>query len=139
MPRFLLDTNILSDLVAWPAGVVAVRIASLSSQQRANLCTSTIVAAEMRYGAAKRNSPRLSTRIDLILTTLEVLPFEPDADRIYGMIRSHLERNGTPIGPNDMLIAAHALSADCTLVTDNEREFRRVPGLRLENWLRPRS
>lgn len=137
MPRLLLDTNILSDLVHWPAGIVAGRIAALSSRQRAHLCTSAIVAAEMRYGVAKRGSSRLADRVDRILDTVQVLPFEPDADRIYGVIRARLEKTGTPIGPNDMLIAAHALAADCILVTDNEREFSRIPGLRLENWLRP--
>ena len=91
----------------------------------------------MRYGAAKRNSTRLSDRVDRILGTIEVLPLEPDVDRLYGFIRARLERDGTPIGPNDMLIAAHALSMDSILVTDNEREFRRVPGLHVENWLRP--
>ena len=81
----------------------------------------------MRRGAARALE---------LLDKLSVAAFEAPADTFYGEIRTRLERAGTPIGSNDMLIAAHALSLDCTLVTANEREFRRVPGLKVENWLR---
>jgi tRNA(fMet)-specific endonuclease VapC len=93
------------------------------------------VAAELRYGAEKSGSKQLSDRVDLLLSALEILPLEPPADRRYGEIRHHLARQGTPIGPNDLLIAAHVLAADLTLVTANTREFERVPSLRVENWL----
>jgi len=129
---YLLDTNILSDLVRNPQGVVAARIARAGEN---SVCTSVIVAAELRYGASKSNSAKLAERIDLILSALEILPLEPPADRQYAALRHHLTRLGTPIGPNDLLIAAHALASDLTVVTANVGEFSRVPGLKVENWL----
>ena len=129
---YLLDTNILSDLVRNPQGVVAARIAKAGEN---TVCTSVIVAAELRYGAKKSNSKKLAERIDLILSALEILPLEPPADRQYAALRHHLTRQGIPIGPNDLLIAAHALASDLTVVTANVGEFSRVPGLKVENWL----
>ena len=129
---YLLDTNILSDLARNPQGVVAARIARAGEN---SVCTSVIVAAELRYGASKSNSAKLAERIDLILSALEILPLEPPADRQYAALRHHLTRQGTPIGPNDLLIAAHALASDLTVVTANVGEFSRVPGLKVENWL----
>jgi tRNA(fMet)-specific endonuclease VapC len=134
--RFLLDTNIISDLIRNAEGVVAAKIAQLASQQRLNLCTSILVAAELRFGAAKKNAPRLFRLVEEILGQIEVLPFQPDADLHYARIRVKLESAGESIGANDLFIAAHALASDCILVTDNLREFSRVPGLRVENWLR---
>lgn len=84
----------------------------------------------------KRGSRRLMARIDAALSALGVLPLEPPVDRLYGELRVELERRGLPIGGNDMLIAAHAMALRYTLITDNEREFSRVPGLQVENWLR---
>jgi len=130
--RYLLDTNILSDLVRQPQGKVARNISSAGEQ---TICTSIIVAAELRYGAAKSGSRTLTDRVDLILSALEILPLEPPADRHYGNIRHHLTREGNTIGPNDMLIAAQALSVGLTVVTANTGEFSRVPGLSIENWL----
>lgn len=100
------------------------------------VCSSVIVAAELRYGATRKGSPRLSRQLEAILEVLPVLALEAPADRLYGMLRARLERAGELIGPNDLLIAAHALALDCVLVTDNEREFIRVPGLSVENWLK---
>ena len=130
---YLLDTNILSDLVRNPQGVVADQISKAGEN---SICTSIIVAAELRYGAAKSNSAKLAERIDLILSALEILPLEAPADHQYADIRHHLIRQGTPIGPNDLLIAAHALANKLTVVTANVGEFSRVPGLKVENWLR---
>jgi tRNA(fMet)-specific endonuclease VapC len=130
--RYLLDTNILSDLVRQPQGKIARKISSAGEQ---TVCTSIIVAAELRYGAVKSGSRTLTDRIDLILSALEILPLESPADRHYGSIRHHLTREGNTIGPNDMLIAAHAISAGLTVVTANTGEFSRVPGLSIENWL----
>jgi tRNA(fMet)-specific endonuclease VapC len=130
--RYLLDTNILSDLLRNPGGR-AVRRLTLVGE--ATVCTSIIAACELRYGAAKKCSPELSKRVDGLLESLEVLPLDRDSDSHYGEIRSHLDRKGTPIGPNDLLIAAHALALDLTLVTDNVGELSRVPRLRIENWL----
>ncbi len=130
--RYLLDTNILSDLLRNPDGLAARRLAVVGDS---TACTSIIVACELRYGAAKKGSPQLTARVEAVLASLDILPLEKDCDRCYAEIRSHLERRGTPIGPNDLLIAAHALALDLTLVTDNVEEFERVPGLAVENWL----
>ncbi len=129
---WLLDTNILSDLIRHPHGVVAHKIEAVGEQA---VCTSIIVAAELRYGAVKSGSRRLAERVDLVLSALEILPFEPPADREYAKLRDYLTRRGELIGPNDLLIAAHALAADLTVVTANLDEFSRVPGLKVENWL----
>ncbi len=133
---WLLDTNILSDLVRHPQGVVADRIAEVGEER---ICTSVVVAAELRYGAAKSGSKRLAERVDLLLSALEILPLEPPVDREYATLRDYLARRGTPIGPNDLLIAAHALALDLVVVTANTGEFSRVPGLKVENWLEQSS
>jgi tRNA(fMet)-specific endonuclease VapC len=130
--RYLLDTNIISDLVRRPRGTVADRIAEIGED---SICTSIVVAAELRYGVEKSGSNELAERIDVLLSALEILPLEPPADRRYGELRHHLTRQGKPIGPNDLLIAAQVLATDLTLVTANTREFERVPSLRVENWL----
>ena len=131
--RYLLDTNIVSDLIRNPQGSVAKQIRKVGE---ARVCTSIIVAAELRYGAAKRNSPRLSAQLEAVLGALEILPFEAPADATYGSLRARLEQIGRPIGGNDFLIAAQALALGYTIVTDNEREFACLPDLRRENWLR---
>ncbi len=131
--RYLLDTNILSDLVRNPQGLVAQKIAKAGEE---NICTSIIVAAELRFGANKLGSKRLTTQLNAILSAIEILPLEEPADQRYSELRATLEKRGELIGPNDMLIAAHALMLDCVVVTANEREFSRVPKLRVENWLR---
>lgn len=131
-PAYLLDTNAVSELVRNPGGVVASRAGGF---RRGDICTSILVVAELRYGAAKRRSRALSAQLDEVLSALEVFPFEAPADCAYGDLRVRLERIGRPIEANDMFIAAHALALGCTLVTANEREFSRVEGLRIENWL----
>ena len=92
------------------------------------------MACELRFGAAKRQSVKLTERIEDALNALDVQPLSEDADRHYAKLRSELERKGTPIGNHDMLIAAHALALDATLVTANIREFARIEGLSVENW-----
>ena len=129
--RYLLDTNIVSDLVRDPHGAVARRIARVGE---GTVCTSIVVACELRYGAAKKGSPRLSAQLESILEVLAVLPLAAGADRHYGEIRAHLERDGRPIGANDLLIAAHARAAGLRLVTRNVEEFSRVPGLTVVTW-----
>jgi tRNA(fMet)-specific endonuclease VapC len=131
--RYLLDTNIVSDLVRNPQGKVAQHIRRVGEAQ---VCTSIIVAAELRYGVAKKGSLRLSAQLEAVLGALKVLPFETPADAAYGLLRTRLEQAGRPIGANDLLIAAQALALSCVIVTDNEKEFARVADLRLENWLR---
>ena len=131
--QYLLDTNIVSSLVRKPAGPVTERLREVGEQA---VATSIIVAAELQYGAAKKGSAKLTAQLEAVLSALLVLPLESPAELLYGELRAKLERNGQLIGGNDMLIAAHALSLDMTLVSDNEREFARVDSLRLENWLR---
>jgi tRNA(fMet)-specific endonuclease VapC len=132
--RYLLDTNIVSDLIRDPGGRVARRIGDVGESL---VCTSIIVAAELRYGATRKASARLTAQLEAVFGALEVVPFEPPADAIYGQIRAQLEQAGRVIGGNDLLIAAHAMALGCTFVTDNEREFARVDTLPRENWLRP--
>lgn len=130
--RYLLDTNIVSELVRRPQGVVADRIVEVGEQ---NICTSIVVSVELRFGAEKRGSTRLRAQLETILSAMEILPLEPPADRHYAELRCDLEKRGTPIGPNDMLIAAHARASEARLVTTNIEEFTCVPGLAVENWL----
>ena len=132
--RFLLDTNILSDLVRHPQGVIARRTQEYGEHF---VCTSIIVACELQFGANKRNSSRLTAQVEAILAALAILPLEPPVDVHYAHLRLHLEGTGNPIGPNDMLIAAQALAENCILVTANTREFFRVPGLTAVDWLEP--
>ncbi|HWA80750.1 MAG TPA: type II toxin-antitoxin system VapC family toxin [Acetobacteraceae bacterium] len=131
--RYLLDTNIVSDLVRRPQGRIAERIRKAGE---AEVCTSIIVAAELRYGAEKKGSQRLTVQLEAVLGALDILPFEARADAAYGLIRTRLEQAGRPIGGNDLLIAAQALTLGCTLVTGNATEFARIDGLPCENWLR---
>jgi len=131
--RYLLDTNIVSDLVRNPQGKIAEQIFTVGESK---VCTSIIVAAELRYGAEKKQSRRLSAQLEAVLGALEILPFEKPADASYGSIRAQLERTGKLIGANDLLIAAHALTLGYTVVTDNEKEFSRVKQLSVANWLR---
>jgi tRNA(fMet)-specific endonuclease VapC len=129
---FLLDTNSVSDLIRNPRGNVAARIAEVGEH---NVCTSIIVAAELRYGVAKRGGRRFAGRVEEVLTACGVVALETPVDTTYGRLRADLERRGQPIGGNDLWIAAHALTLRHTLVTANEREFARVPRLKCVNWL----
>ena len=131
--RYLLDTNIVSDLVRNPQGRVAQHIRKIGEHK---VCTSIIVAAELRYGASKKGSPKLSAQLEAVLGALEILPFETPADQAYGSIRTLLERAGRPIGGNDLLIASQAVALGYTVVTDNDDEFSHVENLQHENWLR---
>jgi tRNA(fMet)-specific endonuclease VapC len=130
---YLLDTNIISDLVRTPQGRVAQRIRAVGERE---VCTSIIVAAELRYGSTRKGSARPTAQVKAVLGAIDILPFEVPADAVYGSLRTKLEQAGWPIGGNDLLIAAHTVALGYTLVTDNEREFSRVPDLSWENWLR---
>ena len=132
MTRYMLDTNIISDLIRNPQGRAAKRIAKVGDD---NICTSIIVAAELRYGCAKSGSQRLRKAVEDLLGEIEVLPFDAPADSNYGGIRAELEAGGKLIGSNDLLIAAHASAIGATIVTANVTEFKRVRGLKVENWL----
>ena len=115
-----------------PFGSVARHVETVDPK---SICTSIIVAAELRYGCARKGSTRLTAKVEGILETIPVMPLDLPADATYGVIRAGLEAAGQPIGLNDLLIAAHARALNLTLVTDNTKEFQRVPELLLENWL----
>ncbi len=139
---FLLDTNIISHMMKNPQGIVAQRVRQVTLQlapgsAKAPLCTSTIVQCELQVGLAKNPTAKLRAAYAITMQYIPVLALEPLVAQHYSQVRVALEAQGTPIGPNDTLIAAHALALGCTLVTDNEAEFTRVPGLRVENWLKP--
>lgn len=131
-PRYLLDTNIISDLLRNPQGKVTQNIKQIGEE---NICTSIIVASELRFGAAKKKSVNLSQRIKSILSAIEIIAYDTPADFKYADLRNFLEKKGTLMGPNDMLIAAQALSLDLIIVTANTREFSRVPDLKVVNWI----
>lgn len=130
---YLLDTNIVSAMIRDPRGHVYKQVRRVGVER---VGVSIIAVGELRFGIARKNSGRLRNALEEILQSIGILPFNEPASQTYGELRAALERAGTPIGPNDPWIAAHALAGDATLVTDNEREFGRVPGLRVENWLR---
>ncbi|WP_312283480.1 type II toxin-antitoxin system VapC family toxin [Candidatus Igneacidithiobacillus taiwanensis] len=131
---YLLDTNIISALARDPHGPVQQHIQAVGPQA---VCTSLIVVSELRYGLRKKGSARLTDNINRILATMTILAYSPPAEEVYAEIRHTLTLQGTPIGPNDFLIAAHTLSVGATLVTANTSEFCRVPHLAVENWLLP--
>ena len=132
--KYLLDTTAWVDYLTGRHPAVAARI------QRAlpsDLGLSAVVVAELRYGADRSARPRANHgRIDVLVEEIPALDFDLDAAATYGRLRSHLEASGTPIGPNDMLIAAQAVARGLVVVTDNDKEFRRVKGLKVENWRR---
>jgi tRNA(fMet)-specific endonuclease VapC len=129
---YLLDTNIISDVIRSPDGPAARRIEQVGPKK---IFTSIIVAAELRYACAKKGSPKLLAKVDGILETIPVLPLDIPADAKYGGIRAELEAAGQPIRMKDLLIASHAHALGLTLVTDNTREFSRIRGIIVENWL----
>ncbi len=129
---YLLDTNILSELVKNPRGIVYEKIKDVGEDK---ICTSIIVACELKFGAEKKKLAKLKERIELILANIDILPLISPVEEYYAQIRTDLENKGTPIGGNDLLIGVHALSLNLTVITSNVREFSRIPNLRVENWL----
>lgn len=130
--RYLLDTNIISELIQHPRGKTYTKIASVGAE---TVCTSIVVGCELKFGAVKRGSSKLSDRIETSFLKIPVLALEPEVRDHYAKIRNSLERRGLPIGSNDLLIAAHAIALDLVLVTANVREFQRIEDLSVENWL----
>ena len=130
-PTWMLDTNVLSEVIRNPRDPITEHFTKIDSNA---ICTSAIVASELRFGARRKGSARLAERVERLLGAISVLPFGPPADIHYADIRSQLELAGSPIGSHDLFIAAHARSLDMTLVTRNLREFTRVPDLRVEDW-----
>jgi len=131
-PVWMLDTNSLSELIRNPRGALTERLAAIEPDE---VCTSIVVACELRFGARRKGSEVLTRRVEQLLGTLNVLPLDPPADEHYADIRAALEQLGTPIGSHDLFIAAHARSRGLTLVTHNIREFTRVPDLNVLDWL----
>lgn len=131
--RYLLDANVISALVIDPRGPVAAEIGRVGEE---NIFTSIIVRAEILFGLRKRQSEELNRKVGAILQRIYVASLELPADEFYARIRAQLSAEGRIIGPNDLLIAAHAMALDAVLVSDNVKEFSRIPGLKLENWIR---
>ncbi len=131
--RYLLDTNIVSEAIRKPNGKIARRLHRMNVDRA---CVNVIVACELRFGLEKHPTPRLRQKIDTFLSRTTILDLPSTVATIYGAMRADLERRGQIIGSNDMLIAAHAIHTRLILVSDNVKEFERIPGLKLENWLR---
>jgi tRNA(fMet)-specific endonuclease VapC len=132
--RYLLDTNVVSQLASEPHGPVAQRALTRGEDR---LCTSIVVACELWFGVMRKGSAKLEHAVRSVLGVLPIVSLEPGVELHYADIRRRLERKGTPIGATDLLIASHARALGAVLVTANEREFKRVPELLVENWQRP--
>jgi tRNA(fMet)-specific endonuclease VapC len=130
--QFMLDTNICIYIIKRKPLEVIDRFKRTEISQ---IGISSITLSELQYGVSKSSRPEQNQiALAQFVAPLEILPFEEEAAQYYGDLRVCLERHGTPIGSLDMLIAAHALSISCTLVTNNEKEFGRIPSLKIENW-----
>ena len=128
----MLDTNVVSALMRDPQGQVRQRLEVFGED---DVCMSIISACELRFGAEKKNSARIRQRLEVIMGAIPITPLEQPVEIAYGRVRAGLAAIGRIVGPNDLLIAAHALSLGLILVTANMREFARVPGLVVDNWL----
>jgi tRNA(fMet)-specific endonuclease VapC len=130
--KYLLDTNVCVDYLTGRHPAVVKKIQRVAP---ADLALSSVVVAELRYGADRSARPRANhARVDVLVAEIPSLGFDLEAAAAYGRLRASLEAKGTPIGPNDMLIGAQALSRGLILATDKVREFRRVKGLKVQNW-----
>ena len=134
MMKYMLDTNICIYIIKKnPEGVIK----RLRRTRISQVGISSITLSELEYGVAKSSRPDQNQfALTQFLAPLEILPYDDEAAQRYGRLRAFLEDQGTPIGSLDLLIAAHALSIGCILVTNNEKEFRRVPNLRIDNWVK---
>ncbi|MBW2248312.1 MAG: type II toxin-antitoxin system VapC family toxin [Deltaproteobacteria bacterium] len=132
--KFMLDTNTCIYIIKKKPPDVIERFIQTEISQ---IGISSITLSELSYGVSKSSKPEQNQiALAQFIAPLEILPYGDDAAQYYGTLRTHLEKQGTPIGSLDMLIAAHALSTDCTLVTNNEKEFVRIPKLKIENWVK---
>lgn len=130
--KYMLDTNICIYVIKERPRSVIRRLRRIDIL---DVCTSSITLSELEYGVSKSSRPSQNKMaLAEFLAPIEVVPYGDMAAQEYGRLRAHLEKHGTPIGSLDMLIAAHALSLGCALVTNNEDEFGRVPRLRVQNW-----
>ncbi len=135
---YMLDTNVISDMMRNPRGSASRQLAAhiAKSPTPLRVCTSIVVDCEVRFGLQRKGSPKLNNAYAELLQVVEVMPLDSQVTPHYATLRAQLEQEGTPIGPNDTLIAAHALALGATLVTANA-EFDRAPRLQIENWLQP--
>jgi tRNA(fMet)-specific endonuclease VapC len=131
--RYLLDTNIISDLMRNPRGEVARKIVEIGEKK---IFTSVLAIGEVIYGIEKRRSEKHAVALKAIMPFMKPEPFESPADKHYAAIRLAIEAMGLPVGQLDMLLGAQALASDAVFVTANEKHFRHMPGLKIENWLR---
>lgn len=130
--KYMLDTNICIYIIKQKPQAVVERFLHTEISQ---IGISSITLSELMYGVSKSSKPEQNQMaLTQFLAPLEILPYTDNAAQYYGELRIHLEKQGTPIGSLDMLIAAHALSAACTLITNNEKEFNRIPNLKIQNW-----
>lgn len=133
--RYLLDTNIISHMMRDANGMAARHFILMAQRPDSpDVCTSVVVQCELLFGLTRKPNPRLEMAYERVIQSVEVLSLDGEIAIYYARLRAELEAQGTPIGPNDTLIAAHALALDATLIS-GDAEFRRVPGLRVENWL----
>lgn len=133
MIQYMLDTNICIYIIKKKPMDVIER---LKQRQISQVGISSITLSELEYGVAKSSKPEQNQiALTQFMAPIEILPYGDEAAQQYGKLRAFLERQGTPIGSLDLLISAHALSIGCILVTNNEKEFGRVPHLRIENWV----
>ena len=130
--QYLLDTNILTDLARHPFGLCSHRFKAVGDE---SVFTSVIVAGEVQFGIDRFRAFRLLQQMARVMETIEVRPLQIDALKFYSAMRVDLETRGLPIGANDMWIAAHALAEGAVLVSNNIREFSRINGLKVENWM----
>lgn len=130
--KYLLDTNVCVDYLTGRHPQVISRI---QQEKPANMCTSSVVVAELRFGADKSKRKKSNHGLlDVFLSELRCMDFDAEAANVFGRVRTSLERRGKPIGPYDTMIAAHVIRLGCILVTDNLNEFKRVKGLSVDNW-----
>ncbi len=129
---YLLDTNILSEVIKHPSGETATRLKMLPHE---SIVTSVVVSCELMFGAEKKGSATLKQRVNALLRAIVVLPLAgPEFSEVYSKTRVAMEKKGDVISAHDLLIACQALSVNATVVTRNIREFSRVPGLRVQSW-----
>lgn len=131
---YLLDTNIISDVAHNPSGLVAKRLGEVDPD---SVVSSVVVAAEVWFGVENNPSFRSRGRTESFMQAVHILELRPEVAKVYGKVRARLKASGKELGANDMLIAAHALSLDATLVTGDAKAFLQIPGLKVENWLQP--
>lgn len=135
MTRYLLDTNIISDLFRNPGGAIDRALRAREGQE---IGTSLIVKGEILFGLKKNNNLRGIRHLELLLESIRVWPLEEPTEDRYAVLRTQMERSGDQVGANDLWIAAQALAIDAIVVSD-DRAFQRMPGLKVENWMRSES